>query len=141
MNRLRVYIAGPISKPDDGLKANVNRASNTFLELLRAGFAPLCPHWSVYAGGCYGTEGAPWASAERLPAGTTHEDWMGVDLPWVEVSDAVLRLPGESVGADLETAHAKAHGVPVFDSFPDLVVWANSVAWGWNEVPSTGPAS
>jgi hypothetical protein len=139
VTKLRIYIAGPISSGD--LRANVNRGTNTHLELMRAGFAPLCPQWSVFAGGCFGTEFAPWAPAERLPAGTTHEDWMGVDLPWVEVSDAVLRLPGESVGADLETAHAAAHGIPVFGSVAELVAWADARAWQRDAIPNVGPAS
>lgn len=122
--RKRVYLAGPISKGD--LAHNINQASEAFLALMRAGFAPLCPHWSAFAGGCFYDSGhAVIARAEKLPAGTTHEDWMGVDLPWVEVSDAVLRLPGESVGADIEVAHAHYHDIPVFDSLNDVIAYFN----------------
>ncbi|OWK34349.1 hypothetical protein FRUB_10320 [Fimbriiglobus ruber] len=63
--------------------------------------------------------------ASVLPGDTTHEDWMGVDLPWVAVSDAVLRLPGLSTGADLETAEAMGRGIPVFHSVADVIAWAN----------------
>ena len=111
--RRRVYIAGPISKGD--LCANVRQADEAFFELLRRGFAPLCPHWSAYAGGPYD---APRPQA--LPAGTTHADWMGADLPWVAVADAVLRLPGESAGADREVDLALAKRIPVFTRIQTL---------------------
>jgi hypothetical protein len=117
----RVYIAGPISK--GGLFENVARADIAFRELLRAGFAPLCPHWSVFHGSIFSAGRFVAAVADPFPGGTTHADWMGVDLPWVEASHAVLRLPGESAGADLEVAHAERHGIPVFDSIDAVLAW------------------
>ena len=42
-------------------------------------------------------------------------------MPWVAVADAVLRLPGLSKGADMETALARNKGVPVFYSIEDVV--------------------
>ncbi|GAG05287.1 unnamed protein product, partial [marine sediment metagenome] len=33
---------------------------------------------------------------------------------WLEVCDCVLRLPGESAGADLEVERAKELGIPVY---------------------------
>ena len=45
---------------------------------------------------------------------------MEIELPWVAVADALLRLPGESLGADLEVARAEAIGIPVFATIADL---------------------
>lgn len=119
MTRKRVYVAGPISKGD--LAENVRRATRAALALMRAGYAPLCPHWSCYAGGpLVSPSGTVYAVAEPLPAGTSHGDWMGVDLPWVVVADAVLRLPGESAGADAEVREADRLGVPVFHGLDEL---------------------
>ena len=130
MNK-RVYIAGPISKGD--LKHNVDQATTAFVALSKAGLAPLCPHWSVYSKpclpavpmddgrqqvACYGD----WQGNDQM----SHADWLNVDLPWVQVADAVLRLPGESSGADREVEHAKKHGVPVFDSIADLLAGIQS---------------
>lgn len=109
-HRTRVYIAGPITKGD--LATNIKRATDAALDLLRAGYAPLCPHLTCYMGG---------PTPEVLPCGTRHEDWYGVDLPWVAVSQAVLRLPGESVGADLEVAKAVEFRIPVFDTLAELL--------------------
>jgi len=120
--RRRVYIAGPITKGP--LADNINRASEAAISLMRAGLAPLCPHWSCFAGGAVAhMSGQVVAVAEVLPAGTVHEDWYGIDLPWVAVADAVLRLPGESRGADLEVAEAQANGVPVFHSVAEVIAW------------------
>jgi hypothetical protein len=49
---------------------------------------------------------------------------MLIDLAWVEVADAVLRIPGESSGAEREVAHALHHGKPVFTSVEDVLAWA-----------------
>lgn len=108
--RQRIYIAGPISRGD--LKHNLQQARDAGLALLQAGFAPLIPHLT-----CFFANDFP----ELLPAGTTHEDWMAVDLPWVACADAILRLPGESKGADAEEALAKSLDIPVFYNVDDLI--------------------
>ncbi len=103
---LRVYLSGPISKGDH--EHNFQQAARAHLDLLRLKFAVLNPMLSM-----------------RLPGHETipHASWMSADLPWVEMADAVLRLPGESVGADLETKHAEEHGIPVFHGMADLFAW------------------
>jgi hypothetical protein len=47
--------------------------------------------------------------------------WCIYDLAWLEVCDVLLRLPGESPGADREVAFADEHGIPVVCNLPDLV--------------------
>lgn len=108
--KTRVYVAGPISKGD--LNHNINQARDAGMRLMRAGFAPLVPHLTCYMGGDV---------PEVLPNGTTAEDWYGIDLPWVAVADAVLRLPGESAGADLEVNFARYHFIPVYESVDDII--------------------
>jgi hypothetical protein len=44
----------------------------------------------------------------------THDEWMEVCLPWVAVSDAILRLPGDSVGANEEVNAAEYFGIPIY---------------------------
>lgn len=127
--RLRVYIAGPISKGD--LAHNVNQGTAAFVALAKAGLAPWCPHWSVYAKPCAwmhfgdGVRVECVATVEGSPD-MTHADWMGIDLPWVAVAHAVLRLPGESAGADAEVRVAQEYGVPVFHSVADVVAWSKA---------------
>jgi hypothetical protein len=131
MSRKRVYIAGPISKGD--LADNVNRATEAFVLLAKAGLAPFAPQWSVYASPCQN-----WLVPKQVVAvGTiegnarmSHAEWLGLDLAWVEVSDAVLRLFGDSRGADTEVAHAKKHDIPVFYDVNDVIEWASAVPAG-----------
>lgn len=108
MTRPRVYISGPITKGDQ--RENVANASRVFVALESLGFAPYCPHWS-------------WFGQEHDNVRLSHDRWMNVDLPWVEVSEALLRMPGESTGADIEVGYAHRCGVPVFDSIEDLHLW------------------
>lgn len=121
-----VYIAGPITKGD--LYHNVAQADEAFEALARAGIAPVNPMWSVFAGGIQPAHvlvGNAKVYGGRATANSflrlEHQDWLGTDLPVVARSDAVLRLPGESKGADMETACAAEHGVPVFTDIPSLV--------------------
>jgi len=74
--------------------------------LIDAGFAPFCTHLSWYLD-----------QAGEID----HATWMEVDLPWVEVSDAVLRLSGESDGAEIETVRARSLGIPIFRGVAEIV--------------------
>lgn len=74
------------------------------------GFVPFCPHWSHFQ-----------HTFSPLP----YVDWIEYDLHWLRTCDALLRLPGESAGADGEVAEAKRLGIPVFFSIPSLTTWAN----------------
>ncbi len=104
MMRRRIYISGPLTSSGSVLD-NLARAMDAARALIAAGFAPFCPHltYHVDPGGEY-----------------PHDLWMEIELPWVAVADALLRLPGESLGADLEVARAEALGIPVFTSVADL---------------------
>lgn len=121
-----VYIAAPISKGD--LAQNINQASAAFRELAEAGLAPLCPQWSCFSGGAYRMiSGKVIAFASATGNGMSHSEWLAVDLAFVHRSDAVLRLPGESTGADQETDYAKLQGIPVFDSVAEVIRWSKGV--------------
>jgi hypothetical protein len=109
--RKRVYISGPISS--GGLAANLAGGKAAGLALMRAGFAVLLPHLHAHY------EEPP----RSLPAGIPHSEWLANDLPWVAVCDAVLRLPGDSVGAEQEVSYARLFGVPVFASVEELIRW------------------
>jgi len=101
--RPKVYISGPISIGDRW--HNLHRSFQAHKALIDAGFAPLNPILTMLV---------PWA--EDVP----HDVWMDCDLPWVAASDAVLRIPGESEGADTEVKYAYESGIPVFTNLADL---------------------
>ena len=123
----RVYICGPISRGD--LAHNIQQANRAMLELMQARLAPFNPMLTCFAGGDLEREryadgrilGEAHASGGGEFRKMPHSAWIAVDLAWVEVADAVLRLPGESVGADLEVEHARKHNVPAYFSIHDLL--------------------
>ena len=120
-DRKCIYLAGPISKGD--LAHNIDQATAAFYTLAAAGLAPWCPHWSVYASQTMSfSDGSVWQKAE-ITGRMSHEEWLQSDLPWVARADAVLRLPGESTGADREVAHAESRGIPVFYDIESLLRW------------------
>lgn len=125
VSKKRVYIAGPISKGD--LLHNIRQADEAFRLLVLAGFAPFNPMWSAFSGSAQramqfaGGNVVIGVATQNGGLRLSHSDWLGTDLPWVEVAHAVLRLPGESNGADMETAHAIAHGIPVFIDINTLI--------------------
>jgi hypothetical protein len=98
--RPRIYVAGPISKGDT--QANVSARIKAGMELLDLGYAPFIPHLShlIDSAAVVGTE--------------DYERWLALDLSYIQVCDAVLRLPGESSGADRECDFARRIDVPIF---------------------------
>jgi hypothetical protein len=125
--RKLIYLAGPISQ--GSTIANVARADCAMLELIRAGFAVVNPRLTCWAGAAGVMDHPQRVAVAPLPAAhggfreVTHADWIANCLPVVERADAVLRLPGASVGADLECAHAKEVGVPVLHSIAEVVAF------------------
>jgi hypothetical protein len=96
VRKLRVYIAGPITLGDRTL--NLRAAILAADEVLRAGHLPFIPHLNDL-----------WHLVCPHPA----EDWYEWDNHWLSVCNVLVRLPGESVGADNEVALAKSLGIMV----------------------------
>lgn len=95
--KVRVYVAGPYT-----LGNSIEHVRNALLiaDAIRVlGYAPFVPHWMALG---------------ELVAPRTYEQSMEQCFAWLEVCDALLRLPGESSGADRETARAFELGIPVF---------------------------
>lgn len=103
---LRVYVAGPYSSdPERNTRAAI-AAGNAILDL---GHAPMVPHLTHY-----------W----HLHSPRPYEDWLRLDLAWLAAADIVLRLPGESPGANREVERARSLGIPVAEAVEELVAMA-----------------
>lgn len=100
----KIYIAGPYSKGDVAI--NVREAIDAADQLLDLGFVPFIPHLSHF-----------W----HLLSPKQYEKWLEYDNHWVPVCDALLRLPGESSGADKEVELAKSFNIPVYHSIQELL--------------------
>lgn len=105
-----VYIAAPYSKPDP--VANTHKAIRTANELVDAGLVtPHVPHLTHV-----------WHLVTPRPI----DFWYEYDLALLRRCDAVLRIDGESTGADGEVAYAEKVGIPVFRSVADLEHWVRN---------------
>ena len=105
MERIKkyIFISGPYTKGDVG--HNVHNFLWTAETLMREGYIVFNPILLYF---------------QDISFPITYEDWMIQDLAWLEKCDAVLRIPGESKGADLECNKAKALGIPVYNTIDDL---------------------
>jgi len=100
----RVYIASPYRKGD--MAMNVKFQLDCSDELIELGYYPYTPLLSHF---------------QKISSGRDDKYWIELDLAWVEVCDIVLRLGGESDGADGEVAHAIKFGIPVVYSVGELL--------------------
>ena len=98
-----VYIAGPYT--NGHTESNVEDAIAAADPLFDLGYIPFVPHLSHF-----------WD--EYYPR--SYEQWMQWCCVWLSKCDAVLRLPGESKGADDEVALAAEFGIPVYYSIEEL---------------------
>lgn len=106
--KIKVYIASPYTKGNQAV--NVRRQIDMVDLLMNNGFVPYAPLYSHF---------------QHLVHPRPYQDWIDIDLFWVEDCDCLLRLDGESNGADIEVTHAKENGKPVFYSTEELFQYFN----------------
>jgi Domain of unknown function (DUF4406) len=100
----RIYVAGPYTKGD--VAVNVRNAYEAASRLADLGFAPFVPHATHF-----------WHILFPRP----YEFWLDLDNQFLPCCEGLLRLPGESAGADKEVQLARSRGIPVFTEIGDLV--------------------
>lgn len=98
-----VYIASPYTKGD--VAVNVKAQIDCADELITLGFAPFVPLYSHF---------------QHMQHPRPYEDWTRLDNEWVLRCDCLLRLEGESSGADAEVELAVKNNIPVFYSIGEL---------------------
>jgi len=96
MMKNRIYIASPYT---GNKEVGVQRQLSMTDKLMNLGFAPFVPLLTHY---------------QDLVHPRPYDDWMELDETWLLACHGVLRLDGESEGADREVALAKERGIPVF---------------------------
>lgn len=101
--KLLVYTAGPISKGNP-LK-HFREAIHVAETLIEKGYALYVPQLSIF-----------WDML--IPH--AHDWWIEYDYPILARCDVLLRLPGESVGADMEVKFCQDHNIPVVYSINEL---------------------
>lgn len=102
---IKVYIASPYTNGDVAL--NVRKQIDLVDELIENGFLPFSPLYYHF---------------QHLVHPRKYDDWLLLDFGWLLQCDVVLRLDGESNGADKEVALAKENNIPVYYSISDLIL-------------------
>lgn len=95
---MRIYIAGPYTRPDP--PTNVATAIRVAERVWAHGDIPFVPHLTMF-----------WQFYREH----SYEEWLEYDLHWLSQCEALLRIPGESAGADRETIYAANLGLLIFD--------------------------
>jgi hypothetical protein len=101
---MRVYIAGPYTKGDVVL--NVRNAVHAADAVLEFGHVPFVPHLTML-----------WHAISPKD----YAEWVRLDLAWLAACDCLIRLDGESKGADVEEAEANRLGLPVYRGVKDFL--------------------
>lgn len=99
-----IYVAGPYTKGDTIL--NIREGIRVADELVSLGYIPFIPHLSF---------------AWHLVSPREYDFWVEQDNAWLLKCDAVLRIPGESIGADKEVELAMSIGLPVYDGMENFL--------------------
>lgn len=93
---MRVYLAHPYTSDPDG---NAERAIDVADQLMDMGHIVLNPLLSHY---------------HHKRRQRSYESWMVQDFGWLDVCDVLVRVLGDSPGADREVARAQELGIPVY---------------------------
>jgi hypothetical protein len=101
---MRIYVAGPYSKGDTAI--NVRNAMEAGVKLLELGHAPYVPHLTHFL---------------HLHKPQPYEVWTTLDNAYLPYCEALIRLPGESSGADAEVALARKLSIPVFEGLNEFL--------------------
>lgn len=107
------YISGPYSKGDVADNVNVAMLQWRWLKENYPDILFICPHWSHF---------------QQIVTPLTYDEWIDYDLDLLMLlirsgPGCVIRLSGESEGADTECKLAAAHGIPVVKSSKQLTRW------------------
>jgi len=111
MKKPKIFISGPLFSSGN-IFVNIKRAVMAGHMLKQAGAIPFIPHLYAF-----------WAIMQGLDESY---GWMEMDLAWLECCDAVLRLEGDSKGADEEVDHALSLGLTVFSKYNE---YSYILAW------------
>ncbi len=98
-----IYVSSPYSSGD--VVSNVRFACEVGDKILEKGHIPFIPHLTHF-----------W----HFLSPKTYEQWMEIDKSILNICDAILRVGGESKGADLEVAQAKEWCMIIYYSLDEI---------------------
>jgi len=98
-----VYISAPYTKGD--VAQNVKRVLDAADKLLEMGYIPFVPHLTHF-----------WHIVSPKP----WEVWLEIDSRFLPFCHKLLRLDGDSEGADREVIQARDLGIPIYYSLEEV---------------------
>jgi len=104
-----IYIAGPYT---EGVwEYNIRNVIQAAEKVYNAGHVPFIPH----------TMTTLWA----LLHPKSKDEWLEIDLEVLSRCDGIVRLSGESEGAEIEVEFAEENNIPVYESVDELLTDTN----------------
>ena len=103
-DELLVYIAGPYTH--GRWEDNIIQAIEIAQQIWMTGHTPFLPH----------TMTSLWSLLYPK------NQWIRLDLKWLEQCDALIRIEGKSEGADTEVEFAEESGIPVYNTPHEFLV-------------------
>ena len=101
---IRIYIASPYTKGNKVF--NVKNSLEIADKLIKTNkFVPFCPLLTHF---------------HHMFFPQSYETWLKFDFIWIGQCQCLLRLPGESLGADREVEEANKLNIPVFYTLEGL---------------------
>lgn len=99
-----IFVAGPYTADDPVI--NTRNAILAGIDLRNRGYTPIVPHLFHLA---------------HLVAPQPYGFWTDWDMDLLKRCDCLVRLPGESSGADAEVVRARELGLEVFDGLDSVL--------------------
>lgn len=100
---MRIYIAAPYTNGD--VAQNVRKVMEVANKLMDMGHIPFIPHLTHF---------------QHLYFPRPYEDWIKLDNEFLPFCEAVIRLEGESKGADAEVKLAKNLGIKIYYNISEI---------------------
>lgn len=102
-SRPLAFVSGPLGAQEFWLGNTQAACHVADVIWRRAGVVPFVPHLS-----------STWASLTVHGKERSYEEWMELCFTMLRRCDLLVRVEGESPGADRECVFAKVHGIPVY---------------------------
>lgn len=121
LSLLSMYVSGPIGNggkcTEEEILANVHRGEDIYMNLIKKGWNPECPHMSYYPD-------KRWR--EQNMGNFTHDMWLELDKMKVYNNKnffyMVPEIYGESKGAKMEYEWAKKWGKKIYTSLDEVPI-------------------
>ena len=100
---MKIFISGPYSQGD--VAQNVKKAMDLAGQLIDMGHSPFCPHLFHFL---------------HINSPKEYSTWLNTDIEFLSVCDAMIRIQGDSKGADVEEAFAKDNNIPIYHNISEI---------------------